>query len=53
VRVVGSSPIGLILWPLAVCGDTDEGRRLDGCLSSSVRRCGPAAEMSAPESGES
>jgi len=40
--------MGIILWPLVVSGDTVEGRRLNGCLSSS---CGPAAEMSAPESG--
>ena len=43
--------MGVILWPLAVCGDICEGRRLNGCSSSSVRSCGAAAEMSAPESG--
>ena len=43
--------MGVILYPLAVCGDTSDGRRLSGCSSRRVNSCGPAAEMSAPESG--
>ena len=48
---MGSLPMGVILCPAAVCGDTSEGRRLSGCSSRSVNSCGPAAETSAPESG--
>ena len=33
--------MGVILCPLAVCGDTSEGRRFSGCSSSSVNSCGP------------
>jgi len=34
-----------------VCGDIVEGRRFSWCSSSSVKICGPTAEMSALESG--
>ena len=50
-KVVGSLPMGFMLCPLAVRGDISEGRRLNGCSLSSVNSCGPAAEISAPESG--
>ena len=43
--------MGFMLCPLAVRGDISEGRRLNGCSLSSVNSCGPAAEISAPESG--
>ena len=34
-----------------MCGDIVEGRRFSWCSLSSVKICGPAAEMSALESG--
>jgi len=43
--------MGVILWPLAVCGDILDGRRFSWCSSNDARSCGPATEMSAPESG--
>ena len=43
--------MGVILYPLAVCGDTNEGRRLSGYSSRSINSCNPTAEMSALESG--
>ena len=49
---MGSLPMGVILCPLAVCGDICDGRRFSLCSLSSVKSCGPAAEMSAPESGK-
>lgn len=44
--------MGFMSCPLAVRGDISEGRRLSGCSLSSVNSCGPAAEISAPESGK-
>ena len=40
-----------MLWPSAVRGMISDGNRLRECSLSNCRSCGPAAEMSAPESG--
>ena len=44
--------MGVILCPLAVCGDLIDGRRFSLRSLRSVKSCGPAAEMSTPESGK-
>ena len=48
---IGILPMGCIEEPLTARGEIGDGRRLSGCSFNSLRRDGPASDISAPESG--